>query len=120
MALMRRLILMLCLCVFPFALQAQVVSFRGACQDALIDVRSQQEYQEGHAPGAINIPLEQLASGIQTVSGLKKNSRILVYCRSGRRSAQAVTLLKARGYTQVSDGGALGTLKNELAACNTR
>lgn len=120
MALMKRLIWMLCWCAWPFALQAQVVSYRGACQDALIDVRSQQEYLQDHAPRAINIPLEQLTSGIQTVSGLKKNSRILVYCRSGRRSAEAAALLKARGYTRVSDGGALSALKNELAACSTR
>lgn len=63
----------------------------------LLDVRSIQEYNEGHLNGAINIPLHEL--GFKAERILKdKNSIIIAYCSAGIRSKKAVVLLKKLGY----------------------
>lgn len=63
----------------------------------LLDVRSPQEYDEGHLTGAINIPEYELSSKVNSI--LKnKNSRIIVYCKSGSRSKKAIKTLKKIGY----------------------
>jgi len=71
----------------------------------LLDVRSQQDYQAGHIPGAINIPSEQLNTHL---AALPKSKKIITYC-GGRfcvLSIQAVALLKAHGFevSRVPDG----------------
>ena len=58
----------------------------------LLDVRSQQEYNEHHLNGAINIPLFELTIKAEKV--LKKNKIIIVYCQSGKRSKRAYKILK--------------------------
>jgi len=69
-----------------------------------IDVRSFDEFQSGHLPGAISVPLEQLAEQIRQIAP-DFGQAIAVYCRSGARSAVALTLLIEMGYTNVSDLG---------------
>jgi rhodanese-related sulfurtransferase len=64
----------------------------------VVDVRSPQEYAQGHLYGAINIPLSDLPLRI---GGLEKNRPILVYCRTGHRSAQASSILVNAGFTQI-------------------
>ena len=61
----------------------------------LVDVRQPEEYNQGHIKDAVLIPLQSLPSN---VNKLPKNEEIIVYCRSGRRSAQAVSFLRAQGY----------------------
>jgi rhodanese-related sulfurtransferase len=70
----------------------------------VVDVRTPQEYAQGHLKGAINIPLSDLPL---RMSGLDRNRPILVYCRTGSRSAQASAILVKAGFTQVynMDGG---------------
>lgn len=72
----------------------------------LLDVRSPQEYSEDAAPGAINIPLHLLA---KYSALLDANKTVLVYCRSGNRSASATELLRHAGFNRVHD---LGSLRN--------
>jgi rhodanese-related sulfurtransferase len=79
--------------------QAQSMSKQGAL---LLDVREPDEYAEVHAPDAKLIPLGTLGSRLQEIETYK-NKPIVVMCRSGRRSAQAVSQLKQAGYTQVSN-----------------
>ncbi|MEZ4257375.1 MAG: rhodanese-like domain-containing protein [Polyangiales bacterium] len=68
----------------------------------LLDVRTREEFASGHAHGAINIPVQELA---QRVSELGDPTRhVVVYCRSGARSAAASGILKAAGYA-VTDIG---------------
>jgi rhodanese-related sulfurtransferase len=62
------------------------------------DVRQPEEYKEGHIKGAILMPLGDLASRCKEIP---KEKTIVVYCRSGRKSAVAVALLRAYGYTKV-------------------
>jgi len=70
----------------------------------LLDVRSPEEFATGHATGACNIPLAELATRL---SELPRERAVAVYCRSGRRSALAVELLRKSGFSDVSDLGGL-------------
>lgn len=79
--------------------QAQSMNKQGAL---LLDVREPDEYSALHAPDAKLIPLGQLSSRLSEIATYK-DKPIVVMCRSGRRSAQAVSLLKEAGYTQVSN-----------------
>ena len=72
----------------------------------ILDVRTEEEYQEGHVPGAIVIPNETISSGpLEELPDM--DQAILVYCRSGNRSAQAAKKLAEAGYTQVYDFGGI-------------
>jgi phage shock protein E len=77
-----------------------------------IDVRSAEEYQQGHLPGAIHIPHTDIASRIHEVTQ-DKNAQIQLYCRSGRRSGLAEVELKKLGFNQVVNAGGFEALKNK-------
>lgn len=65
----------------------------------LIDVRTKDEYEDGHHDGAINIPLDAtMASSIN----FPFEEKIILYCRSGARAEVAMQLLKRKGFTNVS------------------
>ncbi|ADE10386.1 rhodanese-like domain-containing protein [Sideroxydans lithotrophicus] len=68
----------------------------------LLDVREPEEYKAVHAPNAKLIPLGQLGSRLPEIAAYK-DKPIVVMCRSGRRSAMAVSQLRDAGYTQVSN-----------------
>jgi phage shock protein E len=70
----------------------------------LVDVRTPTEYESGHIPTAVNIPVDVI--GTKPPSG-EKDALIIVYCRSGNRSATARKLLVDLGYTNVVDFGAV-------------
>ena len=72
----------------------------------LIDVRSQQEFKEGHLNKAINIPFYELTDNITKIAK-EKNHCIIVYCQSGIRSSKVVEELKKMDYNNVYelDGG---------------
>lgn len=82
---------------------AQTLSERiNAKNVVLVDVRTAEEFGNGSAEGAINMPLEQLE---QQWSALKNKENIVLFCRSGRRSGKAETILKKHGITAVNGGG---------------
>ncbi len=64
----------------------------------VLDVRTPEEYQDNHLPGATLIPLEQLEA---RYGELPQDETILVYCRTGNRSLQAVYLLENAGFNRV-------------------
>lgn len=66
----------------------------------LIDVRSSQEYEEGHLDGAINVPIYNIEGKIHNIV-TDKDITIVVYCSSGYRSKKAKNLLEKLGYTNV-------------------
>jgi rhodanese-related sulfurtransferase len=74
--------------------------------DLVIDVRSRLEFWMGHLPGAVCIPVEQLPAGLEG-RGLSPESRILIYCATGKRSADAAARLQVAGYRHVEDGGGM-------------
>jgi rhodanese-related sulfurtransferase len=73
----------------------------------ILDVRSEEEYITGHADGAVLLPLDKISEESARAAIPAKDTLLLVYCRSGRRSAQAARLLAQLGYTQVYDMGSL-------------
>ena len=65
----------------------------------IIDVRSKQEFNEGHLPGAINIPEYEIRKVKNEMP--KLNQQIVVYCQYGGRSREAYNMLRKMGYTNV-------------------
>ena len=72
----------------------------------ILDVRTQEEYDEGHIPGAIVISHEKIADKAEEVL-TEKDQLILVYCRSGRRSKLAAEALVKLGYTNIKEFGGI-------------
>lgn len=72
----------------------------------ILDVRTQAEYDEGHIENAILLPNTEILNLAASLLP-DKNEKILVYCRSGNRSAQASKALLEMGYTQVFDFGGI-------------
>ena len=72
----------------------------------ILDVRTQEEYDQGHIPGAIVISHEEIAEKVEEVLA-DKNQLILVYCRSGRRSKIAAEALVELGYTNIKEFGGI-------------
>jgi phage shock protein E len=76
-------------------------------QKALIlDVRTDDEFNARHIDGAVNIPVEDLQQRIAELTDKKRP--VIVYCKSGGRSAKAAAMLKAAGFSQVHDLGGIG------------
>ena len=79
----------------------------------VVDVRTLEEYTEGHIPNAISVPLETIENKAE--AKLKnKDDLILVYCRSGRRSREAALKLIENGYTNVIDFGGIKDWNGEV------
>jgi phage shock protein E len=72
---------------------------------SIIDVRSPDEYEDGHYAGAVNIPLNELPQRLKELEEMKKP--IVAYCRSGARSSMAVSILKQNGLNEVYNAGGL-------------
>ena len=72
----------------------------------ILDVRTQEEYDEGHIPGAIVISHEEITEKAEEVL-TDKDQLILVYCRSGRRSKIAAEALVELGYTNIKEFGGI-------------
>lgn len=70
----------------------------------IVDVREPYEYNMGHIQGAINIPSQSLMDGAPEMKDVPKDAEIIVYCRSGSRSALAIELFKQMGYTNLING----------------
>lgn len=81
----------------------------------LIDVRTAPEYAEGALPGATRIEPQHLAERIASVAP-NKDTPVVLYCRSGRRSAAAQDLLLDLGYTHVVNAGGYQDLKAVIAS----
>ncbi|SDH75239.1 rhodanese-like domain-containing protein [Propionivibrio dicarboxylicus] len=95
------------------------VSYNGFRPDFVIDVRTPAEYVAGHIDGAINIPVERIGQDLRAVKGVRQDSTILLYCRSGRRSAIAAEVIRQQGYQRVLDGGGIDTLVRSLKQCQS-
>ena len=79
----------------------------------LLDVRTPDEYAEGHIPGAVNIDVKQDGFMTQVEKLLDKSKTIAVYCRSGRRSADAAGMMEGRGYKTANLKGGILAWKAE-------
>ena len=79
----------------------------------ILDVRTQEEYDQGHIPGAIVISHEEITEKAEKVL-TDKDQLILVYCRSGRRSKIAAEALVELGYTNIKEFGGIIDLPYEV------
>ena len=70
----------------------------------LLDVRTPEEFASGHLEGAANINVQELA---RRLSEIPRDQPVVLYCRSGNRSAQAAQMLQAAGFTSVYDLGGI-------------
>jgi len=87
------------------SLSIQTVQKDVAAGGQLIDVRTAAEYAAGHIDGAINLPVEAIQAG--ALPAVAKTKPVYVYCHSGNRAGQATIVLKAAGYQNITDLGAM-------------
>ncbi|WP_337841984.1 rhodanese-like domain-containing protein [Rheinheimera sp.] len=81
-----------------------------AAADAVwLDVRTVEEFNAGHLDGALHLPHDQIEQVTRLIPD--KNTRVKLYCRSGRRSGLALQAMKQLGYTQLENAGAYQQLK---------
>lgn len=73
----------------------------------ILDVREQSEYNEGHVPGAVLLPVGTISEETAAAVIENKDTVVLVYCRSGNRSKTAAQALADLGYTQVYEFGGI-------------
>ena len=71
----------------------------------LIDVRSAEEFAAGHVAGATNVPVAEIAARASEIG--VADSKVVVYCATGVRSARAAQILRSRGWTDVHDLGGM-------------
>ena len=83
-----------------------VQEYRSVPGAVLLDVRTPEEFREGHIPGAIVISHEEIAEKAEEVL-TDEDQLILVYCRSGRRSKIAAEALVELGYTNIKEFGGI-------------
>ncbi len=89
-----------------------VEEYRAVPQAILLDVRTPEEYGGGHVPGSRNLPLQQIEK--ITAIAEKKETPLFVYCQSGARSRQAVSLLQRMGYENVNDIGGMSAYRGKV------
>ncbi len=87
-----------------------VEEYRAVPQAILLDVRTPEEY--GHVPGSRNLPLQQIEK--ITAIAEKKETPLFVYCQSGARSRQAVSLLQRMGYENVNNIGGMAAYRGKV------
>ncbi len=74
----------------------------------ILDVRTSEEFEGQHVPGAINIPVDQIPYRMDEIKKMPKP--IIAYCRSGARSGMAVNIMKQNGITEAMNGGGIGDM----------
>ena len=75
----------------------------------ILDVREQDEYDSGHIPGAVLLPVGTIDEETAAEVIPEKDSTVLVYCRSGNRSKTASSALAGLGYTNIYEFGGINT-----------
>ena len=84
-------------------------------QDVIVlDVREQYEFDEGHIPNAVLLPVGTITEDTAAAVIPEKDTTVLVYCRSGNRSKQAAQVLADLGYTGIYEFGGINTWPYEV------
>ncbi len=89
-----------------------IVEYRTTNGAVLLDVRTAEEYRNGHIDGSINLPLDR----IHQIENIIKDKRtpLYVHCYSGSRSGQAVSYLKRSGYTNSANIGGINSYHGKV------
>ncbi|ROS04868.1 phage shock protein E [Sinobacterium caligoides] len=90
--------------LLAFIIGCCLVSQAAVAERIIIDVRTSEEYQAGHLDAAVNVPYDVIAKHIAELAD-DKNTEIVLYCRSGRRSGVALETLRGLGYVDVTNVG---------------
>lgn len=93
-------------------INAKVEEYRHHPEAVLLDVREDVEYQSGHIPGALSQPLSRIDQIEGTVPD--QNTKIYVYCHSGKRAEEAVYYMHAMGYTNLENIGGIKDYTGEI------
>ena len=91
-----------------------VEEFHATAGAVLLDVRTPEEYAEGHIPGSVSIPLAALPARYNELGALDIDTPLFVHCLSGGRSGQAVSFLKRAGFTNVKNIGGINAYKGKV------
>ena len=97
--------------------EARTLLSDGKSKALLVDVRTAEEYASGRIPGAILFPYDEIRTknaAFRAAAGPDLDRPIIVYCRSGRRSAIAADEIAALGFRNILDLGAVGNWKGKL------
>lgn len=78
----------------------------------LLDVRSTNEYHQGHIPSSVNIPLDSINRVLKKYP--QKDTPLFVHCLSGGRSGRAVSFLKHEGYSNVKNIGGINSYTGKV------
>ena len=89
-----------------------VAQFQQTSNAMLVDVRTPEEYRDGHIHGSINVPLQQIEDIDLEVSDM--STPLFIYCRSGARSRQATAMLQEMGYEEVHNIGGILNYKGKV------
>jgi phage shock protein E len=83
-------------------------------KNVVIDVRTPQEFRAGNIEGSLNIPHDSISKDIFQAK-VNKDDRVILYCRSGRRSGIAMDTLKSMGFSNVENYGSLEQAQKRLS-----
>lgn len=93
-------------------INAGVAEYETTDGAVLLDVRTAEEYREGHIDKSVNLPLDKISSIENVVKD--KSTPLYVHCRSGGRSGRAVSYLKQIGYTNVKNIGGISGYRGKV------
>lgn len=98
--------------LMPPDINQGIEDYLGTPGAVLLDVRTPEEYSAGHIPGSINLPLQTIDNAASIIDN--KDTPLYVYCRSGARSRQAVSMLRHMGYVHVSNIGGIAAYSGKV------
>lgn len=97
--------------MFGFATETNLKELIGSGA-LILDVRTKEEYANGHVKGSVNVPLNNLQSYLKNIKS--RDQAIITCCASGMRSASAKDILEGEGFTNVHNAGGWTSLRNSL------
>lgn len=101
-------------CTYQQITQEEAKNRMDARDVIILDVREQEEFDAGHIPGALLLPVGTITKDTAAAVIPESDSEVLVYCRSGNRSKRASEALAELGYTQVYEFGGINTWPYEV------
>jgi phage shock protein E len=105
-------------CAQPADSTVRVKEMLAGGEYVIVDVRTPEEFAEGHNEGAVNKPLQDIEKWKASLMPSKRN--IILVCRSGRRADTALHILEKAGYANVVNAGGWETLEKIMAAAKPK
>jgi len=96
----------------PADINFGVERFQATPGAVLLDVRTGEEYAQGHIPGSRNVDVQDIGRAAELVQD--KDTPLFVYCYSGARSSRAVSALRSMGYTNVTNIGGIAGYRGQI------